>query len=94
MKTPRHILVAEMPYLLLSFLIEKKALEPFIVAVIKHGSIHDATAATNRAKSYYDEYWMDKIVICLFIWHWTPQGYEFWSNINKEWELVWKQRML
>lgn len=94
MKTPKHILVTEMPYILLSFLIKKKALRQFLTAVTKYSNAHNNVTAIKWVKSYYSKHCIDMIFLSSFTWRYTSQGYEFWLNISMEWEKLWRQKTL
>lgn len=92
MKTPRHILIAEMPHILLSFLIKKKALGPFLTAVTEYNSMSDDTAI-KWTKHHYSERLIADVFLITFEWSHTLEGFNFWLEINIEWEGLWIQKI-
>lgn len=86
MITPRHILVAEMPYKLLSFLIEKKILNSFIDEVLKQHNFYSNAYCFGWTKHMYRPHKIDIIFCYSLFWKDTAQGMMFWDKINREWE--------
>lgn len=70
----RHLLVAEMPYKLLSFLIEERALTEFI-----NNSLQNLCRPREVPQLYDREIF--NIIFTSFLWNNTNEGYLFWLNL-------------
>lgn len=91
MKTSRHILVAEMPYKLLSFLLKKKILSSFMDEVLKQHDLYNEDTTLEWTKRMYS-YKIDIIFDCSIFWRDTVQGWSFWHKMSREWGEIWKPK--
>lgn len=93
----RHQLVAGMPYLLLSLLIEYKALSSYLDNALDRNTLifkRDSLTGTllSRERKVIDVEILNDftkhskiyMISCAFDWSSTIEGYEFWCNLNSE----------
>lgn len=71
----RHELVVNMPYVLLHFLIQENMLELFCDNYVLEKVAY-------APKYMYKEKPIELYIACAFYWHKTPEGHNFWRNLN------------
>lgn len=69
--------------LLTNFLMENNCYDIFVKNVENHNIY-------NRTFDGMCEYIITTIIVYAFIWHKTEQGFQFWYEINKKWNLFLK----
>lgn len=77
----RHLLVTEMPYKLLSFLIEERVLTSFVNNTLQNLS------KSREVSQLYDRRVSD-IMSDSFVWYNTYEGYFFWYKLYKKYRDV------
>lgn len=84
-KIRRQILFI-MPYILLSFLIKKKALSSFLNNTSKYAILHNIGLhyIYGRLKDPY------AAIECTFAWDCSKEGYSFWRELNIEYKQIWE----
>lgn len=87
--TIRHYVTTNMPYKLLSFLIENAALEEYIDNTINQGY-----SLVEKYPNYCKVLWenMEMILRGSFQWAATPEGYYYWYDLNKKWVEQWTKK--
>ena len=80
---PRHHIVTYMPFELLMFLIKKKVLSQWLNNIIKHNK--KKYTAPEIIKLLKNKYYFRNNIRIFFIWLETPEGIDFWDEIDNEW---------
>lgn len=75
-----------MPYSLLSFLIKKKALESYLNNVCEDWITKLKILAIHEVKNLPIYTFYCNKIGCAFIWEYTKEGFDFWDELNDEYE--------
>lgn len=78
----RHLIVVNMPYLLLITLIRNNALSSYISNLIIKREI--TTDYNDNAIRFFSIRPISRILICSFPWMYTKEGFKFWEDIYNE----------
>lgn len=78
----RHLIVVNMPYLLLVTLIRNKALSFYIYNLIINREI--TTNYNDNMIEFFSIRPISRILICSFPWRDTKEGFKFWEDIYNE----------
>jgi hypothetical protein len=78
----RHLIVVNMPYLLLVTLIRNKALSFYISNLIINREV--TINYSDNAIEFFSIKPISRILICSFSWSSTKEGYKFWYDIYNE----------
>lgn len=75
-----------MPYRLLSFLIKHKCLTNYVNNILKYPNSRSYNIIRLLVKTEY-------AISLLFFWAKTPEGYEYWNNVNTLYYLeIWQTK--
>lgn len=78
----RHLIVVNMPYLLLVTLIRNKALSFYIYNLIINREI--TTNYNDNMIEFFSIRPISRILICSFSWMYTKEGFKFWEDVYNE----------
>lgn len=77
----RHAIVVNMPYALLHFLIEEKALNLYLNRIV-------LKTVLNEVPNFF-KYWAPhNYIMAGFTWKTTAEGHGYWYDLHKKWGQV------
>lgn len=83
----RHNLIVIMPYSLLHFLIEKKALKQYVANRTKRVAFTGVSSIYDHS-GFFKDHAPHNYIIAAFTWKTTIEGYEYWDDLHTRWEQI------